>query len=78
MEILSTESIHSILTVVKIAFFIAGLLILATHFFYAKETNKMANKLQIFLPGSIRTAISIELALAITFVIFSTIILFLL
>lgn len=77
MEILSDETIRAIVSVVKIAFVFAGIVIITTHFFYAKETQKMERKLQIYLPGSVRSAITIELILALFFLLFSLFVLFL-
>lgn len=67
MEILSTETVRTITSIIKIAFVIMGVLIIVAHFFYSKETEKMENKLQIFLPGSVRIAMTIELILAFLF-----------
>lgn len=77
MEILSTETIRTITTVVKVAFVLVGMLIITIHFFYAKETEKMEKKLQIFLPGSVQAAITIELTLAFVFLALSVAILIL-
>lgn len=67
MEILSTETVRTITSIIKVAFVVMGVLIIVAHFFYSKETEKMENKLQIFLPGSVRIAMTIELILAFLF-----------
>jgi len=77
MELLSTETIRTIVAAVKIVFVFVGIVIITTHFFYAKETQKMERKLQIYLPGSVQTAITIELALSFSFLLLSLVILFL-
>ncbi len=77
MEILSTETIRSIVWGIKILFVVLAVLIIVAHLFYAKETEKMENKLQIFLPVGVHTAITIELVLEFVFLTISLIVLLL-
>ncbi|MDO8269425.1 MAG: hypothetical protein Q7T54_02005 [Candidatus Levybacteria bacterium] len=77
MELLSTETLNIIATFFKVFYLFAAGLMVVVSYFQMKEAQKMENKLQIALPGSVDFAMSAQLIFSILFLFSSVIVFFL-
>ena len=76
MDILPTNILNLMVSMIKVFFVLAGLIIVGLNYFHTKEARKMEKKLDVPLPISVNLGMSFQFILSIIFLFLTTIFLF--